>query len=160
MAQKAADSPQPTDTTVMDQSSDESLAQAASEAAVLPTADSPTEPVALKSGSFRDADGAHQGSGQAIIYRAPDGSLLLRLEDLNVTNGPELHVILTPHPDPTNQTGVKTPGYVDLGKLKGNMGNQNYEIPSDVDVTAQGSVVIYCKPFHVIFSVASLNGVS
>ena len=48
-------------------------------------------------------------------------------------------------------------GFVDLGKLKGNRGNQNYEIPDGVDVAAQGSVVIYCMPFHVIFSVASLR---
>lgn len=54
---------------------------------------------------------------------------------------------------------MKAPGYVDLGKLKGNKGNQNYTIPDDVDVAAQGSIVIYCKPFHVIFSVASLQDV-
>ncbi|MCH9038432.1 MAG: DM13 domain-containing protein [Chloroflexi bacterium] len=114
-------------------------------------------PVKLKEGSFRDADSAHKGSGQATIYRGPDGSLLLRLEGFNVTNGPELHVLLSPHPNPENRNDVKRPGYVDLGKLKGNRGNQNYQIPDDVDLAAQRSVVIYCKPFHVIFSVASLQ---
>ena len=99
----------------------------------------------------------HRGSGTATIYRGPDGSLLLRLEDLDVTNGPDLHVILSPHPDPNRPSDVMTVGYVDLGKLKGNRGNQNYPIPAEVDVSAQGSVVIYCEPFAVVFSVAALR---
>ena len=52
---------------------------------------------------------------------------------------------------------MKSFGYVNIGKLKGNKGNQNYPIPDEVDVSIQGSVVIYCVPFHVIFSVASLR---
>lgn len=114
-------------------------------------------PIRVKSGDLRDADRSHKGSGQATIYQSPDGSNILRLENLNVTNGPALHVILTPHPDPMSRSDVNTPGYVDLGSLKGNMGNQNYEIPSDVDIASQGSIVIYCMPFHVIFSVAPLQ---
>ena len=77
-----------------------------------------------------------------------------------MTNGPDLHVILTPHPNPMSQADVKTAGYNDLGKLKGNIGNQNYPISADVDLSAGGSVVIYCLPFHVIFSVASLGDVA
>ena len=114
----------------------------------------------LKTGSLRDQDAFHKGSGEATIYRGPDGSHLLRLENLDVTNGPDLHVILSPNRDPKNQGDVKTTGYVDLGKLKGNKGNQNYPISDDVDIAIQGSVVIYCKPFHVIFSVATLEDVN
>lgn len=114
--------------------------------------------VKLKTGSFQDADSFHKGSGQATIFRGPDGSRLLRLEDLSVTNGPDLHVILTPHPNPTSRGDVHTSGYIDLGKVKGNRGNQNYPVPDNVDIDSQGSVVIYCAPFHVIFSVASLQG--
>lgn len=114
-------------------------------------------PVALSMGSFRDADNFHHGSGQATIYQLPDGSYLLRLEDFNVTNGPELHVLLSPHPDPTSRSQVMGPGYIDLGDLKGNIGNQNYPVPIDADVTAYQSVVIYCKPFNVLFSVAPLT---
>ena len=126
-----------------------------------PTQAPPTAgPLRLKVGNFRDQDSFHKGSGQATIYRGPDGSHLLRLEDFKSTNGPDLHVILSPHPNPKNQGDVKVRGYVDLGKLKGNIGNQNYPIPDDVDIAAQGSVVIYCKPFHVIFSVAPLEDVS
>jgi len=77
-----------------------------------------------------------------------------------VTNGPELHVILAPHPNPESRGDVTAAGYVDLGKLKGNIGDQNYAIPENVDLPGVGSVVIYCKPFHVIFSVATLQKVS
>ena len=111
----------------------------------------------LKEGSFRDADSFHKGGGRATIYRGPDGSHLLRLEDFNVTNGPDLHIILTPEPDPQSREGVHAAGYVDLGSLKGNVGNQNYALPDDVSINALGSVVIYCAPFHVIFSVAPLQ---
>lgn len=117
-------------------------------------------PVKLKSGNFRDADSFHRGSGQATIYRGPDGSRLLRLENLSVTNGPQLHVILSPHQNPESRGDVKQQGYVDLGRLKGNKGNQNYPIPDDVDVDAQMSVTIYCVPFSVIFSVAMLQAQS
>ena len=110
----------------------------------------------LKTGNFRDADSFHRGSGKAIIYEAPDGSHLLRLEDLNVTNGPRLHVLLAVHDDPMRVSEIKDNGYHDLGRLKGNIGNQNYPVPADVDVNAQMSVIIYCKPFSVIFSVAPL----
>ena len=111
----------------------------------------------IRTGAFHDADSFHKGSGQASIYRLPDGSYVLRLENFRVTNGPDLHVILSPHPNPESQADVKAQGYVDLGKLKGNVGNQNYDIPADVDVSEQNSVVIYCKPFHVIFSVAPIQ---
>jgi hypothetical protein len=114
-------------------------------------------PVVLKTGDFRDADNFHMGSGNATIYRGPGGSLLLRLENFKVTNGPDLHVLLTSHPNPTSRGDIKGAGYVDLGKLKGNQGNQNYAIPDDVDISAQMSVVIYCMPFHVVFSVATLH---
>ena len=122
-----------------------------------PTPTSPATALALKTGSLRDQDSFHKGSGQVTIYELPDGSRILRLENLKVTNGPDLHVILTPHQNPNRQNDVKTSGYVDLGSLKGNIGNQNYPIPDEVDVGIQQSVVIYCKPFHVIFSVASLS---
>lgn len=114
------------------------------------------EAVLLKEGRLRDADSFHQGSGRVAIYRLDDQGLVLRLEDLQVTNGPDLHVILTPHPDPRTSEDVHAAGYVDLGKLKGNLGNQTYEIAADTDIEAQASLVIYCQPFHVLFSIASL----
>jgi len=110
----------------------------------------------VKIGTFRDADRFHKGSGSVTIYQLEDGSRVLRLEDLNVTNGPDLRVILSPHPDPRSRDDVTAEGYVELGKLKGNIGNQNYPIDAGVDVSAFNSVVIYCKPFHVLFAVAGL----
>ncbi len=117
----------------------------------------PAKPTKLKEGDFRDADSFHKGSGQALIYSAPDGAALLRLENFKVTNGPELHVLLSMHPDPDRRADLLDAGYLDLGRLKGNIGNQNYDIPEGVDLGAQQSVVIYCMPFHVVFSVATLQ---
>ncbi len=111
----------------------------------------------VKAGSFRDADGFHKGSGEATVFRLPDGSHLLRLENFMVTNGPGLHVFLARHADPKERADVTGPGFDDLGALKGNIGDQNYKIPAGVDPAAGGSVVIYCKPFKVIFSVAPLK---
>ena len=119
--------------------------------------DTEREALVISTGSFHDADGFHKGSGQATVYTLADDVLLLRFEDFRVTNGPDLHVLLSGHPDPGSQSQVKDDGYIDLGKLKGNIGNQNYEIPSGTDVSQYRSVVIYCKPFHVIFSAAPLS---
>ena len=112
-------------------------------------------PLAVSTGEFEDFDSFHQGSGSATIYRLEDGSHVLRFEDFEVTNGPDLHVLLVPDPDPADREAIE--GYVDLGSLKGNLGDQNYEIPEDVDISNFGSVVIYCQPFHVIFSIAGLG---
>ncbi len=120
----------------------------------------PASPTKLKSGDFSGVDRFHTGSGKATIYRLPDGSSLLRLEDFKVTNGPDLRVILSPVQNPDGAGEVTAPGHLELSKLKGNLGNQNYEIPSDVDITAFQSVVIFCKPFRVIFSVAPLQDIS
>ena len=127
-----------------------------SEMAAQPSAANQAEAVAM--GSFKDADAFHRGSGTATIYRTPDGSEILRLENLDVTNGPALHVVLSTHPDPERSQQVKQEGYVDLGDLKGNRGNQNYPIPAGVDTLIHKSVVIYCYPFAVVFSVATLGG--
>ena len=127
-----------------------------SEMMAQPAAANQVQAVAM--GSFKDADAFHRGSGTATIYRTPDGSEVLRLEDLNVTNGPALHVVLSTHPDPERSEQVKQEGFVDLGDLKGNRGNQNYPIPAGVDTSIHKSVVIYCYPFAVVFSVATLEG--
>ncbi len=111
----------------------------------------------IASGMFRDADSFHKGSGTATIYRLPDGSGALRFENLDVTNGPDLRVLLSTHPDPQNKAELNEAGYLHIEKLKGNRGNQNYELPPDADLESFGSVIIYCMPFHVIFSVAPLQ---
>lgn len=109
--------------------------------------------VALLTGNFRDEDTLHRGSGEATVYRLEDGSNVLRLEDLNVTNGPDLFVLLLKDPEGRD----KDQGYINLGKLKGNRGNQNYDIPADVDPAGYNSVMIYCRAFSVVFSTAPLS---
>lgn len=105
-------------------------------------------------GQFVGADSFHQGSGSATIYQQGN-QRVLRFEDFEVTNGPDLHVILSTNPDPASSGDIGE--YIDLGQLKGNQGSQNYEIPNDVDLSQYQSVVIYCMPFHVVFSTATLN---
>jgi hypothetical protein len=114
-----------------------------------------SSPQSLATGQFEDYDDFHQGSGTATIYELEDGGHVLRLEDFEVTNGPDLHVLLVPDDSPGERDDIT--GYLDLGSLKGNIGDQNYQIPDGIDLDGYGSVVIYCQPFHVIFSVASLR---
>ena len=112
---------------------------------------------AVSAGEFQDADSFHRGSGSATIYRLPSGEGVLRLENFSVTNGPRLHVILTPSANPAGRSDVRADGHLDLGGLKGNRGDQNYPIPADADLSSFGAAVIYCVPFNVVFSVASLE---
>ena len=116
----------------------------------------PTGPVALASGALMDADSFHMGSGQVVLYQLEDGSRIIRLEDIEVTNGPQLHVLLTPIHGLAGRDHLREAGYVDLGPLKGNIGSQNYEVPADYVVPDQLTLVIYCVPFHVVFATAEL----
>jgi hypothetical protein len=120
-----------------------------------PMPEAPAEWIVVRQGSFVDADSFHQGSGTATIYQQGEEQVL-RFETFTVTNGPDLHVILTNHPAPASRSDVGE-DYIDLGPLKGNQGNQNYEIPAGTDLSQYQSVVIYCVPFHVIFATATLN---
>ena len=116
------------------------------------------EPTVYLTGQFRDADSFHRGSGTATVYDLGDGSeSILRLEEFRVTNGPDLRVLLAYVPDPADRDELAAGGYVELEKLKGNVGSQNYEIPESIELSAVQSVVIYCRPFHVVFSVATLG---
>lgn len=120
----------------------------------------PGAPVALAAGAFRDADSVHKGSGDAGLYRLADGNHLLRLENLDVTNGPDLRVYLVRHPGPVSSSDVTDDNYLDLGALKGNIGNQNYAIAPGTDLTGFASVVVWCKAFGVLFSTAPLVSAS
>lgn len=126
------------------------------EEAALPE-EASTAPALLLKGSFVDADSAHRGRGSASVYELDDGSRVLRFEEFEVTNGPDLRVLLVPTDDPVDRDLLAEVGYEHLGKLKGNVGNQNYEIPEDFDLNGDWTVVIYCDPFHVVFSTAQLS---
>ena len=116
-----------------------------------------TGPVAVLTGDFAGADDFHQGSGTATIYELEDGSHVLRFEDFEVTNGPDLHVLISETDTITSSEDLNAAGYVDLGKLKGNVGNQNYELPAGFAVDGPVTITIYCDPFHVVFATATLS---
>lgn len=114
-------------------------------------------PQAIARGQFIDADAIHKGSGQAILYALPDGNDVMRFENFRTTNGPALVVYLAKHASPTEARHVTDGGYIKLGRLKGNVGNQNYVVPAGTDVSEYNSVVIWCELFGVLFSPAALT---
>ncbi|MFD7834148.1 DM13 domain-containing protein [Streptomyces sp. NPDC059761] len=104
----------------------------------------------------------HSTTGTVKLIRLPDGSRTLRLENLDTSSGPDLRVWLTDAPVKEGADGwfVFDDGkYVSLGKLKGNKGDQNYEIPADVNLTEYSSVTIWCDRFNVSFGAAALKAV-
>ncbi len=121
----------------------------------MPENDAAEDWIATHTGTFVGADAVHQGSGTATIYEM-GAERFLRFDPFEVTNGPDLHVLLVANPDGSGQRDIAP--YVDLGQLKGNIGAQNYEIPADVDLSEYNGVIIYCMPFHVVFSSASFGG--
>ena len=113
------------------------------------------EPKILKQGDFVDADFFHKGSGKALILEYPDGRNLLRFEDFEVVNGPDVYVYLSATTTPSGD--LKSLGnYLDLGLMKGNIGDQNYDLPN-TDLTGYSSVVLWCKKFGVLFPYAVLK---
>ncbi|WP_405814219.1 DM13 domain-containing protein [Streptomyces sp. NBC_01390] len=115
------------------------------------------DPATLASGDLISHE--HATSGEVRLLRLADGSHVLRLEDLDTSNGPDLHVWLTDAPVKEGRAGwgVFDDGkYVSLGKLKGNKGDQNYRLSADVDPAAFTSVSIWCDRFDVSFGAAEL----
>jgi electron transfer DM13 len=102
---------------------------------------------------------AHQTSGRATIYKTSDGKQYLRLTDFTTSNGPDVHVLLGQSEDQSlNEEIVKGQlDSVELGSLKGNQGDQNYDLPGSVDLGKYDAVVIYCERFHAVFGVAKLE---
>jgi hypothetical protein len=104
----------------------------------------------LRTGSFVGVgDGIHNAEGTAKVIPLQDDSNILRLEDLRVTNGPDLYVYLA--------TDKSASDFVNVGKLKANNGNQNYDIPTETDLTKYDTVLIWCRPFSVLFGSAELQ---
>jgi hypothetical protein len=94
-------------------------------------------------------DGFHKAEGIAKVITLADGKTFLRLENLKATNGPDLYVYLS--------TGKDVSDIVNLGRLKGNIGNQNYEIPTGTDLSKYSTVLIWCKAFSTLFGSAILS---
>lgn len=110
-----------------------------------------------RSGTFRDVDGAHRGSGKAQVLVSEAGAALLRFTEFEVTNGPDLEVWLVKDPDPKKSADVSGSQWLSLGPLRGNKGDQTYVFPEGTDTAEWGSVVIWCEQFGVLFSVATLS---
>ena len=108
------------------------------------------EPMSTLSGQFMGAgDGIHNAEGIAREITLEDGKHFIRLENFNVTNGPDLFVYLA--------TDKSASDFVDIGRLKANNGNQNYEVPEGTDLTKYNTVLIWCKAFSVLFGSADLK---
>lgn len=114
-----------------------------------------SEPRVLGSGTFHK--GAHETKGTARMHQLADGKRVLRLTGFETSNGPDVHVYLVAARDATDSQTVKSAGFVDLGSLKGNVGDQNYDVPDDVDLEKYRAVTIWCARFGVNFGTAPLS---
>ena len=118
-----------------------------------PTASAATS-TTLATGQFRD--GAHETKGTATVFQLPDGKKTLRLSNFATSNGPALHVYLVAAADAKDNDTVTKAGFIDIGPLKGNIGDQNYELPANADLSKYRAVTIWCKRFSVNFGTAPL----
>jgi hypothetical protein len=113
----------------------------------------PDTPVLLGAGQFVGLAG-HSGTGDAGILQNPDGSLVIRFENFDIENGPDLEVYLVPGAD---QTSLPE-GSIHLGELKGNIGDQNYELPSGTELAPGAyTVLVWCEAFSVEFVGATID---
>jgi pentapeptide MXKDX repeat protein len=101
----------------------------------------------------------HATSGRATVYQEADGKLVLRLTNFKTSNGPDVHVILVATKDAMDDANFLKDNTekLELGKLKGNEGDQNYEIPAGTDLTKFRTVSVYCERFNANFGAAPLE---
>jgi hypothetical protein len=137
----------------------EALLVPASTSASTPTrapatvAESPEE---VAAGEWRSLE--HATTGKASLIKLPNNAYSVQFASLDTSDGPDLHVYLSPHASDSSEKTFGQ-GFTSLGKLKGNRGDQVYEIPAGVDVSAIRSVVIWCQRFSAGFAVAPLEQV-
>ncbi len=139
----------PTTTTPSTTVADESVAITPATTAPAPpptttaTTTVPSQPVRLRSGSFMGID--HRASGIVSVYRTPDGTHVVGLEEFDIQPGPDYDVYVVPGTDRSDPDGGAR-----LDDLRGNQGTQYYEVPADVDVgTGDWTVLIWCQTFGV-----------
>jgi len=112
-------------------------------------------PVILSEGRFHGV--AHETAGRAAVYELPDGSRVLRLSEFHTSNGPDVQVYLVAAPDASDNDTVTRAGFLHLGALKGNVGDQNYDLPPGVDLEKYRAVTVWCRRFGVNFGTAPLS---
>ena len=116
----------------------------------------------LLTGNFVTLDAIRAASGTATLYQLSDGRTIVRLQNLDAINGPDLHVILSAYPRPTTKEDMDQVAQyqLDLGALKGAIGNQNYSVDDpafNADNFMEGSVVLYSTRYDLVFSFAPLS---
>ncbi|RSL14685.1 electron transfer DM13 [Edaphobacter aggregans] len=120
----------------------------------MPAAPSSSSPQPLVAGQFYSI--LHPTAGTATIYQMGDGSRVLRFTGFSTSNGPDVHVYMVASDDAKDSASVLRAGFIDLGAIKGNMGDQNYILGSDVDLSKYRAVSVWCKRFSVNFGAARL----
>ena len=116
---------------------------------VIPTAAPPT---AIATGELGYVDAIHNGTGRVLLIRTGEG-ITLRFENVAITNAPDVHVYLS------RESGGRwsEPTSLYLGPLKATNGSFNYAVPSDADLSAYQSVVVWCRQFSVLVTWADLR---
>jgi len=94
-------------------------------------------------------DGFHNVEGAAKVIPVESGAQILRLENFKATNGPDLYVYLSKDKSASD--------FINVGRLKGNVGNQNYEIPIGSDLSKYNTVLIWCRAFSFLFGSAQIS---
>jgi hypothetical protein len=120
-----------------------------------PTAQAGPPAQTLVSGVFHG--GAHPTEGSATVYSLGDGSRILRFTNFKTSNGPDVHVYMVAAADVKDSKSVQRAGFIDLGTIKGNIGDQNYRLGPDVDLSKYRAVSVWCKRFSVNFGAAALH---
>lgn len=121
----------------------------------LPSAQGGSSPQPLEYGQFYSI--LHPTAGTAMIYQMGDGTRLLRFTGFRTSNGPDVHVYMVATDDAKDAASVRQAGFVDLGVIKGNIGDQNYKLGSELDLAKYRAVSIWCKRFSVNFGAAALR---
>ncbi|MET9616000.1 DM13 domain-containing protein [Kitasatospora indigofera] len=133
------------------------LVTPAAGSAALPPSPSPGGPGPAEGAAGSFQSGEHPTTGTARLVRLADGSTVLRLENLRTSDGPDVRVYLSAAPAARSKLDTLGDAPVELGRLKGNLGNQNYAVPAGTDLTRLRSAVIWCARFSVGFGAADLT---
>jgi hypothetical protein len=124
-------------------------------AEALPSAAGGSSPQPVVTGQFYSI--LHPTEGTATIYQMGDGARVLRFTNFKTSNGPDVHVYMVAADDAKDIATVQRAGFVDLGVIKGNVGDQNYALGSYLDLAKYRAVSIWCKRFSVNFGAAALR---
>ena len=138
----------------VDRTVNESLASVSVPASSAGGAMAAAAPATLATGTFHS--NAHDTMGNAAVIDLGGGRRVLRLTNFATSNGPDVRIYLVAAADVQDDATVKTAGFVELAVLKGNVGDQNYEIPPGVDLARYRTVTVWCRRFSVNFGSAPL----